>query len=114
MALSAFSQAFYRSPSRPAHRPAARSAPAGAPALPAMSYARASGPLDEPVRYGYSCDHKLDVGPCQMRPDTVHEFPFDGEENRCRACVKGACVQRVERRPGGVIYVVHDCRPELS
>jgi hypothetical protein len=85
-----------------------------APVLPALSYARHSNPLDEAVRYGYSCDHKLDVGPCQMRPDTVHDFPFNGDENRCRACVRGACVQRVGLWPGGVLYVVHDCGAELS
>lgn len=102
MSLNALSNASYRSSSR------------STPVLPKLSYARAGGPLAERVRYGYSCDHKLDVGPCQMRPDTVHEFPFDGDENRCRACVLGVCVQRVELRAQGVLYVVHDCRAELS
>jgi hypothetical protein len=84
------------------------------PALPALAYARALGALDEPVRYGYSCDHRLDIGPCQMRSDSVHVFPFDGDENRCRACVRGVCIQRVELWPEGFVVVVHDCRPELS
>ncbi len=84
------------------------------PELPSLSYARTVGPLAEPVRFGYSCEHRLDEGPLQMRPGTIHDFPFDHDENRCRACVAGSCVQRVELWPDGVILVVHDCRAELS
>lgn len=84
------------------------------PVLPDLLYAKQDGPLAEPVRYGYSSDHRLDVGPCQMHPDSVHMFPYDNDENRCRACVHGTCVQRVELWPRGIIYVVHDCRAELS
>ncbi len=82
--------------------------------LPSLSYARHTGFLAEPVRFGYSCEHRLDEGPLQMRPGTVHDFPFDNDENRCRACVAGECVQRVELWPEGFILVVHDCRAELS
>lgn len=84
------------------------------PVLPSFSYARDGGPLAAPIRYGYSCEHKLDVGPSQMRLDSVHVFPYDGDENRCRACVAGTCVQRVELWPHNIVYVVHDCRDELS
>ena len=84
------------------------------PDLPDFAYARAVGPLDEPVRLGYSCEHRLDEGPLQMRPGTIHDIQFDHEENRCRACVAGSCVQRVELWPDVVVLVVHDCRAELS
>lgn len=88
---------------------------APAPTLPAFLYSYASPNfLEETVKFGYSCEHKLDIGPGQMHPDSVHEFPFDSDENRCRACVAGTCVQRVEMRPEGYLLVVHDCRHELS
>jgi hypothetical protein len=80
----------------------------------ALPYSQKPSLFADPVRFGYSCDHRLDVGPSQMRPNTIHEFPFEGEENRCRACVQGTCVQRVEHRAEGYILVVHDCRSELS
>ncbi len=86
----------------------------GAPAVTAFPYARQVNLFAEPVRFGYSCEHRLDVGPLQMQPNTVHEFPFDGDENRCRECVRGACVQRVELWPEGLLLVVHGCRAELS
>jgi excinuclease UvrABC helicase subunit UvrB len=85
-----------------------------APALPALIYARQQDLFAEAVRFGYSCEHRLDVGPCQMRLDSVHIFPYNDDENRCRVCVLGACVQRVELWPEGLIVVVHDCRSELS
>jgi hypothetical protein len=87
---------------------------ATSPALPALFYAKTVNPLAGAVRYGYSSEHRLDKGPSQMRPDSAHIFPYDGDENRCRACVHGACIQRVELWPDGFILIVHDCRPELS
>lgn len=88
---------------------------APAPSLPAFLHAYSpSNFLAESVKFGYSCEHRLDIGPGQMHPESVHEFPFNGDENRCRACVAGTCVQRVEMRPEGYLLVVHDCRHELS